>query len=289
MFRRVPFHSVVDVCRKRLLVSSSYRRASSRGYSPLKPPTVLFSDNHLLVVNKPAGWHSVPNPQPSPKCLLSELKRLQLGGGSRKDFLLPLHRIDQPCSGVLLLGKTSKAASRITTLWKNKLVEKDYLCVVSASRTARLQHISSDLDDGWYSLQGQMQRRPSGQSRSVIIRQDESSSSSSELRAVSIYWKLVHPNPIKQAYSLLLVRTSDGARHMVRALLAQVGACPMEGDVRYDAAAATLQDQSVALHAFRVSLDTRLKLGTLKTFDFQAPVPSTWGDYFGIQDDSIVM
>lgn len=288
MYRRVPSHSVVDGCRKRLLASSSYRQASSRGYSPLKPPTVLFSDNHLLVVNKPAGWHSVPNPQPSPKCLLSELKRLQLGGGSQKDFLLPLHRIDQPCSGVLLLGKTSKAASRITTLWKNKLVEKDYLCVVSTSRTARLQHMSSDLDNGWCLLQGQMQRRPSGQSRSVVIQQGESSSSS-ESRSVSIYWKPVYPNPTKQAYSLLLVRTSDGARHMVRALLAQVGACPMEGDVRYDAAAAALQDQSVALHAFRVSLDTRLKLGSLKTFYFQAPVPSTWEDYFGIQDDSITM
>jgi hypothetical protein len=47
--------------------------------------------------------------------------KLQLGGGSRKDFLKPLHRINQPCSGVLLLGKTSKAASRITTLWKKKL------------------------------------------------------------------------------------------------------------------------------------------------------------------------
>lgn len=75
---------------------------------------------------------------------------------------------------------------------------------------------------------------------------------------------------------------SDGARHMVGALLAQVGAYPMkEGDVRYHAIVATLQDQLVvALHALLVSLDTRLKLGSLQVFDFQALVPSTWGDLF---------
>jgi 23S rRNA-/tRNA-specific pseudouridylate synthase len=115
------------------------RQVSSHIYSPLEVPTVLYSNNHLLVVNKPVGWHSVPNPKPSPKWLLSELKRMQLGGGSGKDFLLPLHRIDKPCSGVMLLGKTSKVTSRIITFWKKKMVVKGYRCVVSASRFSWLK------------------------------------------------------------------------------------------------------------------------------------------------------
>ena len=41
-------------------------------------------------------------------------------------------------------------------------------------------------------------------------------------------------------------------------------------------------DQSVALHAFRLSLSPSLKLGSLDTFDFEAPIPATWKTYFGM-------
>ena len=116
--------------------------SSPSSSSLLPPPTILYSDNHLVAVNKPAGWHSVPNlPKQrkkggtkhrniedtdaaitinSKKCLLTHLQQRGLGGGSKKDFLVPLHRIDQPCTGILLFGKTSKAASRVTKVWKGK-------------------------------------------------------------------------------------------------------------------------------------------------------------------------
>ena len=111
---------------------------------------------------------------------------------------------------------------------------------------------------------------------------------------------------------------------MVRALLAQVGNCPIIGDLRYWTApkrsrgamdsssggdnenvathdrtgrgisySATndkgpLTDQSVALHAYGVYFDReQLQLGSLDTFEFRAPVPSTWKSYFGIDDRGI--
>lgn len=74
---------------------------------------------------------------------------------------------------------------------------------------------------------------------------------------------------------------------MVRAILAQVGRCPIAGDVRYNSGSIPLPDQSVALHAFRLSLDRSLKLGTLDTFDFQAPLPKTWSRFFGMSDKNI--
>ena len=266
-----------------LSIRRNFNQSAKQKNTPLEKPEVLYSDNHLLVVNKPVGWHSVPNPSPSPKCLLSELKRLELGGGSRKDFLLPLHRIDQPCSGVMLLGKTSKAATRITTLWKQKKVDKEYLCVVSASGVDRLEAASTASSDGWFCLEGRMERRPSKENRSAMIRP---LSHESDARVLSIGWRFV-PVDTYNEYRLLLVRTSDGARHMVRALLGQVGACPIAGDLRYNAME-NLEDQSVALHAFRVSLDKRLKLGSLDTFDFQAPIPLTWKNFFSIERKSVV-
>merc|ERR1740124_1823499 len=96
-------------------------------------PTVLFTNNHLLVINKPPGWSSMPTKSEPVKCLLQYLTSKGLGGGSKKTFLIPLHRIDQPCSGIMFFAKTSKAASRVTKIWKRRLVEKCYYCVLENS------------------------------------------------------------------------------------------------------------------------------------------------------------
>ncbi len=65
----------------------------------LLEPTIIFTNNHLVLVNKPPGYHSQPNESPSlgnnAKCLLTKLKSMQMGGGSEKNFLLPMHRLDQ--------------------------------------------------------------------------------------------------------------------------------------------------------------------------------------------------
>jgi 23S rRNA pseudouridine1911/1915/1917 synthase len=273
----------------------------------LQPPSILYSDNHLLVVNKPVGWHSVPNDpgkEISEKCILSHLQRNSYGGGSFKDFLLPLHRLDQPCSGVLMFGKTSKAASRITKLWKQKLVIKDYLCVVAEDKLASLQQASTSSgagpspseQDGWHHLSGILQPRPSKTTRSVVIIPQEQSLlySSSSGRPVHVSWRLVnqHSSSTKGLlYRLVQVQTNLGARHMVRALLAQVGKCPIVGDLRYarDLGAPPLEDQSVALHAYRVRLPPQLKLGSVETFEFVAPIPTTWQEYFWISESGVVV
>ena len=386
---------------------------ASRPAPILSPPAILYSDNHLLAVNKPAGWHSVPNNTPKRpggwnredagftgggdesdngrsatggrKCLLTHLKSRGLGGGSKKDFLVPLHRIDQPCTGVLLFGKTSKAASRVTGVWKGtrkkrkstsspRGVVKDYLCVVPTSRLGALEEASTEgtgtkdksetngdcsefpaslehslAGDGtpWKELEGLMLRRSEerrnnrprhrqlqrkqqqqyynnrlrkGRSVKIVRKQQqqqqhlggEASTSPSDfygydhetdnalVRPVAVRWKVVRVPTIDPAFTLLLVRTSEGARHMVRALLAQVGNCPIVGDLRYwtqgrggtgnghSDANDPLGDRSVALHAHGLYFDKRrLRLGSLDTFGFRAPVPPAWESFFGIGDHQV--
>ena len=288
-------------------------------YTRLEEPSIIYNDNHLLVVNKPPGWHSVPNPTQSSKCLLTKLRDMQLGGGSRQDFLLPIHRIDQPCSGLLLYGKTSKAASRITKLWKNKQVRKFYLAAVPNTNLEYLQRYSvppnDHKDNEWFILQGILESRKEGkQQRTVRIRtflttpNAEHESKQQGMRILSVRWKLVempllndwashnnnknsknnnnNNNSYKNnnPHSMILVQTTDGDRHTVRALLSQVGKCPIQGDLRYggsNTALGVLPDQSVALHAYRIQLDAKLQLGSLNTFEFEAPFPATWESYFG--------
>ena len=422
-----------------MMASLAYPSSSSSSLLP--PPTIIYSDNHLLAVNKPAGWHSVPNiPKQqkkdsdnrtddskdsdttttttnnrtpmggSKKCLLTHLQKKGLGGGSNKDFLVPLHRIDQPCTGILLLGKTSKAASRVTKVWKGKKrkkkkkpnkeqgegnqksdsdsskiargVVKDYLCVVPTSRLSAMEEASVsvlestiDSDDGtttdssefpssvkhsladgteWNQLDGLMLRQSAfssdkgssdggsrprqrhlqrkqqqqyynerlkkGRSVKIVKRHNNPGDfydydpdvDNKTMRPVNAIWKIVHVPAIDPAFTLILVRTSEGARHMVRALLAQVGDCPIVGDVRYWKAGrkhsyddddhdydgvdhesskkknGPLSDRSVALHAYGLYFDKKqLQLGSLDTFEFRAPVPSTWKSFFGIENHQL--
>ena len=110
---------------------SQNRQYSNRSKDPkLERPEVIFSNNHLLVVNKPAGWKSQPgngggqsSSVTDPKCLLTYLKSQGLGGGLNKDFLIPTHRLDQPCTGVLIFAKNGKAASRVQVAWSKQLVK----------------------------------------------------------------------------------------------------------------------------------------------------------------------
>ena len=289
------------------LLLSRCRQTRPRFFSsrPLRLalPTVLFSNNHLLAVNKPAGWHSIPleNNKGSRKCLLSWLKRQSLGGGSRHDFLLPLHRLDQPCSGVLLLAKTSKAASRITKVWKKHKVMKLYVCVMSSDRDLEaLKRQSRRVHDDCYELNGVMARSrrrgsvsmmprswndESGiimQSRSynssmmTFERGDGSSVHSASPRLCTIQWRTrqsLGSNP------MIEVQTLQGARHMVRSMLGQVGHAPICGDVRYGASQ-PLPDRSVALHASQVTLPDSLVL-PLDQHNFVSPLPVEWESWFG--------
>jgi 23S rRNA-/tRNA-specific pseudouridylate synthase len=124
---------------------------ANTGRSILPPPTILFSNHHLVVVNKPAGWHSIPldddddyhndtgtttsktffnNYNNNSKCLLSFLRRHQHGGGGNRRYLKPVHRLDQPCTGVVIMAKNTKAASRIQQAFAQRQVQKEYLCIV---------------------------------------------------------------------------------------------------------------------------------------------------------------
>jgi 23S rRNA pseudouridine1911/1915/1917 synthase len=229
----------------------------------LPPPSVLFSTNHLLIINKPPGWSSIPTKSGPDKSVLDYLVAQKLGGGSRGEFLIPLHRIDQPCSGVLLLAKTSKAASRVTQIWKKHEVEKTYLCVVEKPLTSLLRD--------WNRLEGWI---PKGKTKGsvTILREPRD-----HTRHISLEWRSVHRNR-----QLVQVRTHMGARHMVRALLASFGHS-IAGDLRYQARKA-LPDQSVALHAQSVILPSSFKLGSVQQTYFEAPMPSTWETFFGIQN-----
>jgi 23S rRNA pseudouridine1911/1915/1917 synthase len=99
---------------------------------PGRPPVpVLLEDNHLLAVFKPAGW-VVQGARPGDLSLLDALREW-IRERDRKPgeaFLAPVHRLDRPVCGVVVLAKRSKAASRLSDQIRRGRLEKTYRAVV---------------------------------------------------------------------------------------------------------------------------------------------------------------
>lgn len=93
---------------------------------------LLYADNHLLVVNKPAGIASSAQQEPSVELWAREfVKKMYQKKGEA--FVYVVHRLDKPVSGVLLLAKTSKALERLQKASREKAMQKTYLAWVEGS------------------------------------------------------------------------------------------------------------------------------------------------------------
>ena len=92
----------------------------------LKPPaTILFEDNHLMIVNKRVS-HIVQGDKTGDASLDVLLKAYikERDDKPGEVFLGIPHRLDRPVSGAVVFAKTSKALSRMAGLFKDKEVEK---------------------------------------------------------------------------------------------------------------------------------------------------------------------
>src|SRR5262245_32833541 len=100
----------------------------------LPPVQVVYEDNHLLVVNKPAGLatQGVAEGTPSVVTRAKEyLKRKYKKPGNV--YIGVVSRLDSAVSGLLVLARTSKAAARLTKQFQGGQVEKTYWALVEKS------------------------------------------------------------------------------------------------------------------------------------------------------------
>ena len=86
---------------------------------------VVYEDDELLVINKPAGLVCHPTKTDGYSSLISRA-RLYLGAGSHPQLV---NRLDRETSGVTLVAKREDAARELRRIWENRLVEKEYVAV----------------------------------------------------------------------------------------------------------------------------------------------------------------
>ncbi|MBI5685689.1 MAG: class I SAM-dependent methyltransferase [Verrucomicrobia bacterium] len=103
-------------------------------------PLVLFEDDHLLAVNKPAGINTHAPDRFAPEGLHEWLQR------RRGQPLAIHHRLDKETSGVLVFGKSTAANRGLTEQFEAKAVRKTYLFLTAAAPPLKPLRASSPID-----------------------------------------------------------------------------------------------------------------------------------------------
>ncbi len=192
---------------------------------------VLYEDNHLIAVYKPAGI-LVQGDETGDTSLMDEIK-VYLKEKYEKTgnvFLGLLHRLDRPVSGIVLFAKTSKGASRLSEQFRVHSIKKIYQAVVEGSPKIPAQTLVHYL------------KKDEERNFVTVFDQEVRDSKRAEL-----VYKVIQSN---DKSSLLEIELKTGRPHQIRTQLAHIGH-PIVGDVKYGAKK-PLCDKSIALRAIQL-------------------------------------
>ena len=210
---------------------------------------VLFEDNHLLVVDKPAGMPSQPDRTGDPdvltigKAIIKE--RYNKPGAV---FLGLVHRLDRPASGVMVLARTSKSASRLSEQFREKTIRKTYLALVEGTP------VKGDMYEDWMLKDRE---------RVQVVEKGTRGAKKANLQIKDV----VRFGPV----SLVRIILETGRSHQIRVQFSERGH-PLVGDFRYRSRR-ELDGKNLALHAGDLAFQHPTKKDRI---NFSSLVPPTW-------------
>src|SRR5688572_23589989 len=193
-----------------------------------QPFTVLFEDNHLLVVNKSSGV--LVQGDTTGDVPLVELCKEYIKDKYKKPgavFLGVVHRLDRPVSGVVVLARTSKSLERMNALFRERETKKVYWAIVGKKPPQ---------DQGtlihWLS-------KDEKKNKTTAYKHDTPGALRSELSYAVIAQR--------SGCWLLEVLPVTGRPHQIRVQLASMG-CVIKGDLKYGDDQPQ-EDGNICLHA----------------------------------------
>jgi 23S rRNA pseudouridine1911/1915/1917 synthase len=194
------------------------------------PPelTIAYADEHLFVVDKPAGVVVHPGPGHAAGTLAQALAAAGAAGGE-EDRPGIVHRLDRDTSGLLVVARSPETYERLQRLVRRRELTREYLGLVVGRPRSRRGTIDA----------------PIGRDRHDRLRH---SLDTDTPRAAVTHFELEELLP---RHALLRVRLETGRTHQIRVHLAAID-LPVAGDPRYGAAG-DLGLERQFLHAARLA------------------------------------
>jgi 23S rRNA pseudouridine1911/1915/1917 synthase len=207
---------------------------------------ILYTDNHLLAINKPGGMLTQASGQH--ELNLEDWAREWIRVEKNKPgavFLHAVHRLDRPVSGVVLFARTSKALSRLNESMRNARSGKIYHAWVEGVPEQQKGTCTDYLIHGNH--------------RAELATERESDAKKAVLRYTVLR--------AKSDQALLEIELITGRYHQIRVQLSGLG-CPIKGDSRYGAKKG---DGTIGLHHKQLTIEHPVKHEQLK---INAPLPA---------------
>ncbi len=224
---------------------------------------VIYEDNHLLVVNKPAGVVSQGALPDAPSLLHQATEYIRAKYQKPGNvYLGVVSRLDKSVSGVTVLARTSKAAARLSEQFRERQVDKTYWAVVSGLHVDCTKMADVNLKN-W------LLQRDDSETVKVV------SPTTAGAKEASLAFRPILD--LGQGLHLLSVRLHTGRKHQIRVQLAHAG-YPIVGDRKYGSPLSF--ENGIMLHAVSLSVyhPTQKDQASQQPLqlEFKAPLPSSW-------------
>ena len=177
---------------------------------------ILYEDNHLIAVNKPAGW-LVHADETGDQTLADLVKRYIKDRYDKPGavFLGVIHRLDRPVSGAVIFARTSKGLERMNRLFAERKVKKTYWAITTERPEPLEGHLVHYIQKDT--------------SRNVAKAYDKVSRRSKDAKKAELDYRLIGA---VGEHHLLEVNPITGRPHQIRVQLSKKG-WPIRGDLKY--------------------------------------------------------
>lgn len=218
---------------------------------------VLYYDNHLLVIDKPA---LLPTQGPGSLEVLAEAWVVKTFHKAGRAFLRPIHRLDKVASGIVVFARTSKACTRLHAMMREHKMQKTYFALLQHAPDGEMGTLEHFVAHEAYCARVCAPTHP-------------------QAKRALLHFRVVQRAP---QHCLVCIGLVTGRYHQIRVQCAAIG-CPVVGDRKYGGSGGDASGR-IALHHARICFSHPI---TQEPLRFESVSEEMFGNLHRIERSSL--